>query len=69
MRTSLLLIFVAGTLMSCSEYQKMLKSEDVLEKYTYAQELYADGKYKKALGIMEFVNQKLICVFDKDHVI
>ena len=53
MRTSLLLIFVAGTFMSCSEYQQALKSEDVLEKYEYAQELYADGKYKKALGLME----------------
>lgn len=53
MRTSLLLIFAGLTLVSCNEYQKVLKTDDVLEKYNYAETLYNTGKYKKALNLME----------------
>ncbi|MBQ0734058.1 outer membrane protein assembly factor BamD [Aquimarina celericrescens] len=47
-----LLIFVL-LLGSCSEYQKVLKSEDVAVKYKAAEELYKEAKYKKALRLFE----------------
>ncbi|GAA3517545.1 outer membrane protein assembly factor BamD [Aquimarina addita] len=43
------------TLGSCSEYQKVLKSEDVAAKYKMAEELYKEGKLKKALRLFEQV--------------
>ena len=53
MRFSLLLIFTAFLFLSCSEYQKILKSDDAGKKYVYAESLYKEGKYKKALNLME----------------
>ncbi|WP_108868290.1 outer membrane protein assembly factor BamD [Aquimarina aquimarini] len=47
-----LLIFVLF-LGSCSEYQKVFRGEDVSAKYKVAEELYKDGKYKKALRLFE----------------
>ncbi|GAA4274651.1 outer membrane protein assembly factor BamD [Aquimarina gracilis] len=38
---------------SCSEYQKVLKGEDVGAKYKAAEALYKEGKYKKALVLFE----------------
>lgn len=35
-------------LSSCSEYQKMLKNEDIGEKFKFAETLYNEGKYSKA---------------------
>jgi len=55
MRTSLLILLVAILNTSCSEYQKVLKGEDVLEKYEMAEKLYEAEKYKKALKLMEQV--------------
>lgn len=51
-RLLFLLIFVL-TLGSCSEYQKVLKEEEVGPKYKLAEELYKEGKYKKALRLFE----------------
>ncbi len=47
-----LLIFVL-LLGSCNEYQKVLKGEDVAAKYKAAENLYKEGKYKKALTLFE----------------
>ncbi|GAA4278534.1 outer membrane protein assembly factor BamD [Aquimarina mytili] len=47
-----LLIFVL-TFGSCSEYQKVLRNDDVSPKYKMAEELYKEGKYKKALRLFE----------------
>lgn len=53
-RTSLLLLFCTTIfLTSCSEYQKLLKSDDAGKKYAAADSLYKVGKYKKALKLME----------------
>ncbi|WP_378187213.1 outer membrane protein assembly factor BamD [Aquimarina sp. W85] len=41
------------TLASCSEYQKILKSEDASVKYAMAEKLYKEEKYKKALRLFE----------------
>jgi outer membrane protein assembly factor BamD len=38
---------------SCSEYQKVLKSDDAGLKYQHAESYYNNGKYKKALKLME----------------
>jgi len=56
-------ILVLGLLMvtlSCSEYQKLLKSEETAPKYTAAEQLYNEGKeedsdkkLKKALKLLE----------------
>lgn len=41
------------SLASCSDYQKLLRSEDTAAKYAGADSLYKVGKYKKALKLME----------------
>ncbi|MEP2935070.1 MAG: outer membrane protein assembly factor BamD [Gilvibacter sp.] len=38
---------------SCSPYQKVLKSDDAALKFATADSLYQEGKYKKALKLME----------------
>ncbi|WGK64894.1 outer membrane protein assembly factor BamD [Croceiramulus getboli] len=43
----------ALSLTSCSPYQEVLKSDDIGEKYTFADSLYQQGKYKKALRLWE----------------
>ena len=48
---SVLLLMVL--ISSCSEYQSILKSDDVGKKYSMADSLYQAGKYKKALVLME----------------
>jgi len=40
-------------LTSCSEYQKVLQDEDVKKKYVFADSLYKQKKYRKALRLME----------------
>ncbi len=46
-------VFLLLLVGSCSEYQKVLKSEDVAVKYKTAENLYKEGKYKKALTLFE----------------
>ena len=41
------------TLVSCSEFQQILRDTDVDAKYKLAEDLYKEGKYKKALQVME----------------
>lgn len=38
---------------SCGEYQKVLRKDDMSKKYVFADSLYKQGKYKKALKLME----------------
>ena len=38
---------------SCSQYQKVLRKDDMGKKYALADSLYQKGKYKKALKLME----------------
>lgn len=52
-KISLLIVVAALALGSCSEYQKVLKSDDTAVKYAVADSLYKAGKYKKALKLME----------------
>ena len=53
MRVPLLLISFLLIFSSCSEYQKILKSDDTAKKYEVMSTLYETGKYKKALKLME----------------
>lgn len=38
---------------SCSEYQKVLKEDDMKKKYDMAEKLYNDGDYKKAIKLYD----------------
>ncbi|MFV0564530.1 MAG: outer membrane protein assembly factor BamD [Flavobacteriaceae bacterium] len=42
------ILLTALLLSSCSEYQKVLKNEDIAEKFKMGEELYNQGKYAKA---------------------
>ncbi len=48
---SLLLVLVL--FVSCNEYQKVLKNEDVGAKYALATKMYEGGKYSKAIRLFE----------------
>ncbi|WP_224482627.1 outer membrane protein assembly factor BamD [Robertkochia aurantiaca] len=47
------ILISALILTSCSEYQKVLKESDVKKKYEYAENLYNEGEYKKAIRLFE----------------
>lgn len=47
------LLLISLTLVSCSEYQKALKSDDVARKYAAAEKKYEKGKYMKAIRLFE----------------
>ena len=46
-------LFIAFLLISCSEYQKALKSDDVAVKSDVANAMYDKGKYDKAIRLYE----------------
>ena len=53
LKITFLVVGAALSLGACSEYQKVLKSDDTAAKYAAADSLYNVGKYKKALKLME----------------
>jgi outer membrane protein assembly factor BamD len=53
MKASFILLFSIILFTSCTEYQKMLKHPDAGLKYSMAESMYVQGKYKKALKLME----------------
>ncbi len=50
-----LFILICFTILfsSCSQYQQVLRKDDMGKKYAFADSLYNQGKYKKALKLME----------------
>ena len=54
-----ILIF-AVLLQSCSEYQKVLKNEDVKAKYDMAQKFYEEGDMKRANRLFEQIAPKYV---------
>jgi len=44
----ILLILTFGLILSCSEYQKALNSDNIADKFELGTSLYEEGKYKKA---------------------
>src|SRR5690554_7729385 len=53
MRSIIILLCLATTLVSCGEYQKVLKETDIGRKYTMADSLFNGGKYRKSLRLYE----------------
>ncbi|QHI34784.1 Outer membrane protein assembly factor BamD [Kordia antarctica] len=58
MRKFLYIVLITGTLASCSEYQKALKSEDTKVKYQLAERFFKEAKYKKASRLFEQIVPK-----------
>lgn len=52
--------FVAIALNSCSEYQKVLKNEDVKAKYDMAQKFYDEKDYKRSNRLFEQIAPKYV---------
>lgn len=50
-------LFVALCAVSCSGYNKLLKSDDHEQKYKMALEYYEKGKYSKTASLLESLNQ------------
>jgi len=48
MRSIVFLLASTALLFSCSDYQKVLKNEDINAKYELAEKLYNEGEFKKA---------------------
>ena len=56
----LVLMLIAVVLSSCSEYQKVLKNEEVKPKYDLAQKFYDEGDYKRANRLFEQIAPKYV---------
>ena len=49
------ILLIAIVLQSCSEYQKVLKEEDIKVKYDMAEKLYDEGDYKRSNRLFELI--------------
>ena len=54
------LVVAVFVLSSCSEYQKVLKNEDVKAKYDMAEKYYEEGDYKRANRLFEQIAPKYV---------
>ena len=54
------ILLLAVILASCSEYQKVLKNEDVKAKYELAEKFYDQGDYRRANRLLEQIAPKYI---------
>ncbi len=53
MKQFISIFFLTLFLVSCSEYQKALKSQDTAVKFAASEKLFNAGKYNKAIGLFE----------------
>ncbi len=60
MRSILLFCCATVFLVSCSEYQKVLKETDVKAKYDMAEKLYNEGDYRRAIRLFEQIAPKYV---------
>ncbi len=60
MRSILPFLAVFVFLASCSEYQKVLKNEDIKPKYDMAEKFYDEGDYKRAKRLYEQIAPKYV---------
>ncbi len=60
MRSILPLLFAVVLVSSCSEYQKVLKNEDVKAKYDLAQKFYEEGDFKRAKRLFEQIAPRYV---------
>ncbi len=57
----LLFLFIASlVLSSCSEYQKVLKNEDIKVKYDYAQRMYEEKDFRRANRLFEQIAPRYV---------
>ncbi|MEH6511907.1 outer membrane protein assembly factor BamD [Maribacter arcticus] len=54
------IILIAIALQSCSEYQKVLKNDDVKAKYDLAEKYYEEGDFKRANRLYEQIAPKYV---------
>lgn len=59
-RRSAILLILAATLFSCSEFQDVLKDPDISKKYELAERLYNEGDYKRANRLLEQIAPKFV---------
>ncbi len=59
-RSLVLSLFTALVLLSCNDYQKVLKSEDIKVKYEAAEKYYAEGDFKRANRILQQIAPKYV---------
>ncbi len=60
MKRIFIFLFVAAAFQSCSEYQKVLKSEELKPKYEMAEKFYDEGDFKRANRLLEQIAPKYI---------
>jgi len=60
MKPFFLLLGLALAFQSCSEYQKVLKNEDVKPKYDLAEKFYEEGDFKRSNRLLEQIAPKYI---------
>jgi len=58
MKQGIYILFATLLLVSCSDFQKALKSEDVAKKFTMADELYEAGKWSKSKRLLDQILPK-----------
>lgn len=54
----ILFLALTSALLSCSEYNKVLKSDDYQKKFDLAEQLYANGKYDRSISLYEQIYQR-----------
>ncbi len=60
MRSILPILFCLLFLVSCNEYQKVLKNEDVKAKYDLAEKYYEEGDFRRAKRLFEQIAPKYV---------
>lgn len=58
MKQAFYILFATILLVSCNDFQKALKSEDVAKKFTMADELYEAGKWSKSKKLLDQILPK-----------
>lgn len=56
MKKIISLLLVLTLFVSCNEYQKVLKNEDVAAKYNLGTKMYEGGKYSRAIRLFEQIS-------------
>lgn len=70
MKTKLLFLFVTILIFtSCGEYNKVLKSRDPEVKYTYAKKYFDEGKYGRAITLLEEIQTSYIALPQEQEVL
>lgn len=60
MKRFFIFLVLVAAFQSCSEYQKVLKNDDVKPKYDMAEKLYEEGDFKHANRLLEQIAPKYI---------